>query len=145
MTGLSARLRVSPKSLLKAYAAIFNGGYLCGESDSGRMFIRRRVAVGESAVRALSSGMDGATRYGTAAVIGRRYGDMGILSKTGTAVYTDGRLVDRNRTHGWYVGLAPARSPRVALLVFVREGGGSQDAAPLALECWGRVEPLGNL
>jgi len=50
-----------------------------------------------------------------------------IAGKTGTPVHLDGW-----RTHGWFVGFAPFERPEVAVVVFVLEGQGRTDAAPLA-------------
>ena len=139
MVGLSSRLRVSPRNLLVAYAALFNGGYLFAGSGFGDMAIRRRLVIDGRIVRLLKTGLEGASRYGTAVEVGRRHGELDILSKTGTAVYTRGDRVDRNRTHGWYVGLAPGKNPRMAIIVFINEGTGSHDAVPAALEFWPEV------
>jgi cell division protein FtsI/penicillin-binding protein 2 len=35
-------------------------------------------------------------------------------------------------THAWFVGYAPAGSPEVALVVFLKRGTGGANAAPLA-------------
>jgi cell division protein FtsI/penicillin-binding protein 2 len=52
--------------------------------------------------------------------------DMKVAGKTGTAA-------SRNnpRTHGFFVGYAPAEKPEIAVVVFVQQGRGT-DAAALA-------------
>ncbi len=48
--------------------------------------------------------------------------------KTGSAEFARGK-----ETHAWFVGFAPARSPRLAVSVLVEEGGsGGKTAAPIA-------------
>lgn len=49
-----------------------------------------------------------------------------VAGKTGTA-----EDADSSRTHGWFVGLAPARKPEVIVMVFVPAGRGA-DAAHVA-------------
>jgi len=55
-------------------------------------------------------------------------GGVSVAGKTGTAEETDS-----SRTHGWFVGLAPADKPQVVVAVFVPAGRG-EDAAHLAGE-----------
>ena len=55
-------------------------------------------------------------------------GGVAVAGKTGTA---EGETSDR--THGWFVGLAPGSNPRVVLLVFTPSGSGA-DAARIAGE-----------
>jgi cell division protein FtsI/penicillin-binding protein 2 len=51
-----------------------------------------------------------------------------VLGKTGTA-----ESAASSSTHGWFVGLAPAQTPRVVIVVFLPSGRGS-DAAHVAGE-----------
>ena len=51
-----------------------------------------------------------------------------VAGKTGTAPAMDGSRV----TRAWFVGYAPADSPQVALVIFLKRGTGGADAAPLA-------------
>lgn len=53
-------------------------------------------------------------------------GDGSIAGKTGTA---EGATT--NRTHGWFVGLAPAQQPRVVIAIYLPRGRGA-DAASVA-------------
>src|SRR5262249_14000266 len=52
-----------------------------------------------------------------------------VGGKTGTA--SDPA---RGRIHGWFAGFAPAEAPRIAAVVFLEQGGGGRDAAPIARE-----------
>jgi penicillin-binding protein 2 len=50
--------------------------------------------------------------------------------KTGSAQHTTGQ-----KSHGWFVGFAPAENPRIAICVFVEAAGhGGEVAAPIARE-----------
>jgi cell division protein FtsI/penicillin-binding protein 2 len=53
-------------------------------------------------------------------------GGVPVAGKTGTASAESG-----GATHGWFVGLAPAESPRVVIAVYLPAGRGS-DAALVA-------------
>jgi cell division protein FtsI/penicillin-binding protein 2 len=57
-----------------------------------------------------------------------------IAGKTGTALTLDG-----SRRQAWFAGFAPARDPAIAFVVFVPQGSGPRDAAPIAkllVETW---------
>ncbi|MDB5097490.1 MAG: Peptidoglycan glycosyltransferase [Cyanobacteria bacterium RYN_339] len=74
----------------------------------------------------LRAGMRAAVVRGTAkpaAVPG-----LAVAGKTGTSTYLDGS----NRTHGWFVGYAPAERPRLVVAVFAKEGTGFGTASALA-------------
>ena len=53
-----------------------------------------------------------------------------ILGKTGTG----GFMGPVTKTHGWFIGFAPAKRPEIAIVVFIHRGRGSEDAAPVAKE-----------
>jgi cell division protein FtsI/penicillin-binding protein 2 len=75
------------------------------------------------------AGLTAATEYGTARLAG-----MNVAGKTGTASDSRGGNV-----HAWFAGYAPARSPRVALVIFLEQGVGGRDAAPIAGELFKSV------
>lgn len=63
-----------------------------------------------------------------------------IAGKTGTAENPHGT------PHSWFVGMAPADRPRLAVAVLVEHGGyGSATAAPIAANLLGRAADLGLL
>jgi cell division protein FtsI/penicillin-binding protein 2 len=102
--GLGDGWRISPLALVRAYAELSSRG-------------------SEPRVRENLDGMELAARSGTAGAIGG-----GALAKTGTA----SRAGDRgHHSDGFTLVLAPADSPRVALLVRVRGVTGA-DAAKSA-------------
>jgi peptidoglycan glycosyltransferase len=71
-------------------------------------------------------GLVEATTYGTArlaAVPG-----LEVAGKTGTATS------DASHKHAWFAGFAPARAPRVVVVVYLESGQGGSDAAPVAHE-----------
>lgn len=78
-------------------------------------------------LRPVLLGLEGCVRYGTgrlAAVPG-----LEIAGKTGTGTAGDGSY-----SHAWFAGFAPARDPRIVVVVFLERGQGGADAAPIARE-----------
>lgn len=92
-------------------------------------------AVVQSMVNVVHSGRGTAYRSG----LGARYK---IAGKTGTAQvftvkqtekYIESQVDERLRDHAWFMAFAPAEDPRLAVAVFVENGGhGSSAAAPIA-------------
>jgi cell division protein FtsI/penicillin-binding protein 2 len=106
LTALGARgIEVTPLALLEAY----------------RKLALRKRSGGLSPDQPVFEGLKHAVAYGTAhaaAVEG-----MEIAGKTGTAAGAGGR------THGLFVGYAPAELPEVAIVVYLPEGRGLDAAA----------------
>jgi penicillin-binding protein 2 len=91
-------------------------------------------------IDAVKRGMAGVVTEGTAAAVFKaaRYTSGG---KTGTAQvfglrggeYVESQVSERLRDHAWYIVFAPLESPKIALAVFVENGGfGAKSAAPIA-------------
>jgi len=76
------------------------------------------------AARTVMAGMTDSASFGMAE--GAGLGGVSVAGKTGTASPEAG-----GRTHGWFVGLAPAGNPRVVVAVYLPAGRGS-DAARVA-------------
>jgi cell division protein FtsI/penicillin-binding protein 2 len=84
-----------------------------------------RVRRGEFALDPVVDGLIAAVRAGTAQLAQSEA--MTVAGKTGTSPSSD-----RLRTHAWFAGFAPADRPEIAVLVFLEEGTGGSDAAPVA-------------
>jgi len=70
--------------------------------------------------------------------VNARVGGLSVSGKTGTAQVT-GRI-----SHGWFVGYAPSENPKVAIAVFVENGGyGGEVAAPIAGAVFKKMKQLG--
>src|SRR3954471_5545416 len=95
----------TPLALLKAYAG------LAGRLDDAN-------------VKLAWQGMEHSVAYGMARAA--QVSKVRIAGKTGTAAQPGSAT-----THGWFVGLAPAEKPEVALVIYVEHGRGL-DAAALA-------------
>jgi cell division protein FtsI/penicillin-binding protein 2 len=78
------------------------------------------------AAHVVHAGLEDSASFGMAGQAS--LGGVAVLGKTGTA-----ESVASSRTHGWFVGLAPAQNPQVVILVFLPAGRGA-DAAHVAGE-----------
>ncbi len=70
-------------------------------------------------------GMIGSAAFGTGRLAAPP--NLTVAGKTGTATSGEGRY-----THAWFAGVAPARTPQIAIVVFIEKGQGGKDAAPIA-------------
>jgi cell division protein FtsI/penicillin-binding protein 2 len=102
-------VRVTPLELAKAYRWLTLE--LAAHPDS-------------EAAQVVRDGLADSASFGMAAQAS--LGGVAILGKTGTA-----EGASSARTHGWFVGLAPAENPQVVIAVFVPAGRGA-DAAHVA-------------
>jgi cell division protein FtsI/penicillin-binding protein 2 len=104
-------VRVTPLELAEAYRWLAMELAAHPDSDAAQVV---RAGLADSA----SFGMAGQASLGGVRVLG----------KTGTA-----EGVVSSRTHGWFVGIAPAKKPRVVIAVYLPSGRGA-DAAHVAGE-----------
>lgn len=91
------------------------------------VFAYRKLALQRNLPPAVLSGLKAATEYGTARLA--RPPGVTVAGKTGTALDPAS-----GQAHAWFAGYAPADSPRIALVVFLEQGTGGRDAAPIARE-----------
>ena len=103
------RVRVTPLELAVAYRWL--ALELAAHSDS-------------DAAQVVRAGLEDSASFGMAGQAS--LGGVAVLGKTGTA-----EGASSSRTHGWFVGLAPADNPQVVIAVFLPAGRGA-DAAHLA-------------
>jgi peptidoglycan glycosyltransferase len=62
----------------------------------------------------------------TAAVDG-----VSVAGKTGTAEFGPDLGGGTYQSHAWFTGFAPAEDPEVAVVVFLQQGNGAKNAAPV--------------
>ena len=91
------------------------------------LFAYRRLALQRNLPLIVLNGLKAATEYGTARLA--RPSGVAVAGKTGTALD-----MASGQAHAWFVGYAPADSPRIVLVVFLEQGTGGRDAAPIARE-----------
>lgn len=103
-------IRVTPLELAAAYR-----------------WLARQIAAhaGTNAAQVVAAGMADSASFGIAAEADG--GGVAVAGKTGTANVGAG-----TRSHGWFVGLAPAASPQVVVVVYLPAGHGANAAAVAA-------------
>jgi cell division protein FtsI/penicillin-binding protein 2 len=101
-------IEITPLELLEAYRKLAQR--------------KRNGDIGKDA--AVFDGLEHSVAYGMARAA--NVDDMKVAGKTGTAASRT-----NPRTHGFFVGYAPADKPEIAIVVFVRQGNGA-DAAAIA-------------
>jgi cell division protein FtsI/penicillin-binding protein 2 len=84
--------------------------------------------------RSLLDGLAAATEYGTARLA--RPPGMAVAGKTGTSLDAAS-----GQAHAWFAGYAPADAPRIVVVVFLEQGTGGRDAAPVARELFQTLLP----
>jgi cell division protein FtsI/penicillin-binding protein 2 len=126
MTGGTLEWTVSPMLLLRAYCAIFNGGYLYPSSghSAGTIVLDRKLQT------LLRQGLTESSEKGTSSEARKISGQM-LIGKTGTSLLWQDGKINWRRTQGWWIGLYPAQKPEIAVLTFVPNGRGATHAAPL--------------
>ncbi len=140
-------LQVTPLQMAVATAAIANGGHLLKPrlvleviDHQGKVVrhiprqVRGEVPVGQDALAVVRQAMATAVSQGVA-----HQAQVPGLSVAGLAtVQGPGEVA-----HGWFVGFAPADDPRVAVVVFLRDGTGPQAAqvASRIFQAWWEGHP----
>ena len=144
-------LTVTPLQLAVAYSALANGGKVVrphvGDAvvnESGRVLrrirspaVRRVHLVGASVI---SDALFAAAHEpgGTSAGVFGSF-PVPVAGKTGTA------QVPRGSDNSWYASWAPARRPRVVVVVLIEHGGfGAEAAAPAAKDIYSAFFGLGG-
>lgn len=130
--------QISPIHNLLLTAAIANGGTLMkpylinsvenvgGEEIKKFMPSSYGSLMSAEEAQALTNLMRGAVTEGTGSAV--RTDAYTVAGKTGSAEFETGK-----ESHAWFVGFAPAESPRIAVSVIVEEGGsGGKVAGPVA-------------
>lgn len=142
-----SQLTVTPLQMVRAIAAIANGGWLVtphvvspdGVARTSRETDDRPQQISRRRIKGLSEQSLAQIREGLHAVVQHpagtghktvRMNEIEIAGKTGTAETAPGKP-----DHAWFAGYVPARNPRFAFVVTLQHGGsGSRSAGPLAKE-----------
>jgi cell division protein FtsI/penicillin-binding protein 2 len=125
----------TPAQVLLAYSAIATEGRVFRLIRPGQRqspSLARVISLRKSTLVVLADALRQCVQNGlchAAAVQG-----VPVAGKTGTAAALDGS----GTTHAWFVGYAPADSPQVAIVVFLKRGTGGGNAAPLAGQILGQ-------
>src|SRR6185503_14427826 len=147
---------VSVLQLALAYAALANGGTLyqpqivrAVESSDGAIVqdfpprVRRIVSMRPENLSLVDDALRGVVTEEGGTAYKERLNDVDMSGKTGTAETSHvsareadmGRAWYYNRSHAWFAGFAPAKSPEIAIVVLIEHGGaGARAAAPVAMQ-----------
>ncbi len=116
---------MTPIQLLRAYAAIANGGRLLKPRINSKAEPEySKLEISPQIIKIMQEGLREVTSTGT----GRRASSFGVqvAGKTGTAQNAHGE------DHAWFAGYAPANAPRYAVVVIAEAGkGGGAVAGPI--------------
>ena len=132
----------TPLQMLLVTSAVANGGNVMAPrvvrdiiDANGRAVVpfeakvARQLGVSDDNLALLREGMSQAVSWGTAktaAVDG-----VSVAGKTGTAEFGPDLGGGTYQSHAWFTGFAPAEDPEVAVVVFLQQGNGAKNAAPV--------------
>jgi len=147
---------VTVLQLALAYAALANGGTLyqpqivrAVESSDGSIVqdfpprVRRTMTVRPENLSLVDDALRGVVTEEGGTAYQERLNDVDMSGKTGTAQTSQSRERDMDparawyfaRSHAWFAGFAPAKSPEIAIVVLIEHGGtGSRAAVPVAMQ-----------
>jgi penicillin-binding protein 2 len=98
--------------------------------DSYETDVRRTLPIEDSHLQVVRQGMRQSITDGVAK--NAAVSNMQVAGKTGTAEFGPQLANGKYATHGWFVGFAPYDDPQIAVVVFVQQGSGGNDASPAA-------------
>ena len=141
-------LQVTPIQALQMITAIATGGkilephlvdkingVIVGECHS------KPVAISPEDLKSVKEGLDQVVNSGTGTGRLARVPGVRIAGKTGSA--QAGR---EKKTHAWFVGYAPEKDPKVAMVIFLEHGGhGGVEAAEIAHALFRHLKESGYL
>ncbi len=150
---------VTPIQMATMVSAVFNGGVLyrpqvtkwVGESEANKTYeftpkMTGKIDISPEYFEIVKTALKGVVheQHGTGSRA--RFKDIAVAGKTGTAqVVALKKTEEQNdseedipvhhRDHAWFVAVAPAEKPRIAIAVIIEHGGhGGSAAAPIAAE-----------
>jgi len=132
----------TPIQILMMTCAVANGGrlpqpFIVKSIDTVEVGGTRMHTLGLSKrnLEAIKKGLEMAVNNGGGTAIKARVAGVKASGKTGTA------QVAKARSHAWFVGYAPSDKPKIALVVFLENGGyGGEEAAPIAGKVFGKLK-----
>jgi len=134
IVGQARELAVTPIQMLALISALANGGFYYrpfypNSLQAFEMFrpeLKETIHFGDE-LRIIKEGLRQSVAYGTSAAA--KLSTITIAGKTGTSSEYFGA-----KTDAWFAGFAPFEKPQIAVVVFLENGRGALDAAPLAGE-----------
>jgi len=134
MVGQARALAVTPLQMLTMISVLANGGLYYRpfypsspqEYETFQPELKDAIHFGDE-FRIIKEGLRQSVAYGTSATA--KLSDVAIAGKTGTSSAYFG-----NKTDAWFAGFAPFEKPEIAVVIFLENGRGALDAAPMARE-----------
>ena len=133
----------TPLQMLDVAAAIANGGNLVTprlvkqyQDSMGNPLnaveteIRSELPVSDANLEVMRAAMRQSVTTGVAR--NAAAASVEVAGKTGTAEFGERHNDGKYDTHGWFIGFAPYDDPKIAVMVFVENGTGGNDASPAA-------------
>jgi penicillin-binding protein 2 len=133
----------TPIQMAMVTAAVANGGDVLVPhvvhqvtSADGRVVVppkrvvKSNLNVDPRNIAILREGMREAVDGGTAATASIK--GVQLAGKTGTAEFGEQRKDGSYQEHGWFTGFGPFSNPEIAVVVFLDQGNGAINAAPVA-------------
>ena len=132
--GQARALAVTPLQMLSMISILANGGVnyrlfypnTPQEHETFRSELKETFHFGDE-LRIVREGLRQSVAYGTSAAA--KLPEVAIAGKTGTSSAYFG-----NKTDAWFAGFAPFEKPEIAVVIFLENGRGALDAAPMARE-----------
>jgi len=91
--------------------------------------VARHLPISDDNLATFREGMRQAVSWGTAN--SASVSGVSVAGKTGTAEFGPDLGGGTYESHAWFTGFAPAEDPEVAVVVFLEQGNGAKNAAPL--------------
>jgi len=137
-------LLVTPLQILRMTAAIANKGFLVNphvvkkiEDVEVSEEARRNLGISDKTINIVKAGLKKVVMDDSGTGINARPKKGSAAGKTGTA------QTGRQKTHAWFTGFSPADEPKIALVVFLEEGGkGGLSASRLAGKIFDKAREL---
>ncbi len=135
-------VEATPLQMVRVTAAVANGGDVLVprivrsvvDSTGKSLFpfvpnIASHLPISPDNLAIFREGMRQAVAWGTASTAA--VPGVEVAGKTGTAEYGPDLGGGAYASHAWFTGFAPANDPQVAAVVFLDNGNGAKNAAPL--------------
>jgi penicillin-binding protein 2 len=134
VVGHARALAVTPIQMLRLIAAIANGGSFYrpfyptspNELEKFQPELVGMIHFGDE-LRIVKEGLRQSVAYGTS--MAAKLPQIQVAGKTGTVSEYFGY-----KTDAWFIGFAPFENPEIAVVVFLENGRGALDAAPMGGE-----------
>ncbi len=133
----------TPLQMVRVTAAVANGGDVLVprivravvDSAGKPLFpfvpnVAHHLSVSADNLAIFREGMREAVAWGTASTAS--VPGVAVAGKTGTAEFGPDLGGGTYASHAWFTGFAPANDPQIAVVVFLDQGNGAKNAAPLA-------------